>query len=102
MPRPAPTPPARHGRLASLAAAARRKVRFCVRILRDPRTPWPARLLLGAAVAYALSPVDLVPDFIPVLGHLDDLLVVPLLAWAGLALVPREVLRDAREAVKPA
>jgi uncharacterized membrane protein YkvA (DUF1232 family) len=53
-------------------------------------------------VAYALSPVDLVPDFIPVLGHLDDLLVVPLLAWAGLALVPREVLRDAREAVKPA
>ena len=54
---------------------------------RDPRTPWPARLVALAVVAYALSPIDLIPDPIPVLGLLDDLLIVP----AGVALVLRLV-----------
>jgi len=48
---------------------------------RDPRVPWPARLLAIAVAAYALSPIDLIPDFIPVLGWLDDLLIVPLGLW---------------------
>ena len=52
---------------------------------RDPRVPWPARLLAIAVAAYALSPIDLIPDFIPVLGWLDDLVIVPL----GLLLVRR-------------
>jgi len=65
-------------------------------VMRHPRTPRASRLLLGAALAYALSPVDLIPDFIPVIGHLDDLLVVPLLVWLALRLIPRDVIDECR------
>jgi uncharacterized membrane protein YkvA (DUF1232 family) len=58
-----------------------------------------ARFFLGLLVAYALSPVDLIPDFIPVLGHLDDALILPLLVWLALRLVPREVLAECRKEV---
>jgi uncharacterized membrane protein YkvA (DUF1232 family) len=64
---------------------------------RDPRTPWPVKLLAGAIVAYALSPIDLIPDFIPVLGLLDDFLLLPGAIWLALRLVPAEVMADARE-----
>ncbi len=63
---------------------------------RDPRTPWAVRLLALAVAAYALSPIDLIPDFIPVLGYLDDLLLVPLGLWLVLRLLPPPVLADAR------
>jgi uncharacterized membrane protein YkvA (DUF1232 family) len=63
---------------------------------RDPRTPWVAKALALLVVAYALSPIDLIPDFIPVLGHLDDLILVPLGIWAVLRLVPPEVMAEAR------
>jgi len=66
-------------------------------VMRHPRTPRASRLLLGAAIAYALSPVDLIPDFIPVVGHLDDLLIVPLLVWLALRLVPRDVIDECRQ-----
>ena len=66
-------------------------------VARDPRTPWFAKLLAGAVVAYALSPIDLIPDFIPVLGYLDDLVLLPLGIWLAVRLVPAEVLDDARE-----
>jgi uncharacterized membrane protein YkvA (DUF1232 family) len=62
----------------------------------DPRTPWVARVLLAAAIAYLLSPIDIIPDFIPVLGHLDDLVVVGLLVWLGLRFTPRAVRDDCR------
>jgi uncharacterized membrane protein YkvA (DUF1232 family) len=52
-------------------------------------------MLIGIAIAYALSPVDLIPDFIPVLGHLDDVIIVPLLIFAALKLVPKTSLRSA-------
>lgn len=63
---------------------------------RDPRTPWAAKVLAALVVAYALSPIDLIPDFIPVLGHLDDLILVPLGIWLTLRLIPAEVMADAR------
>lgn len=69
-------------------------------VARDPRVARPAKLLAGVAVAYALSPIDLIPDAIPVLGLLDDLLIVPLLMAAAFRLVPRDVLADLRDKAK--
>jgi uncharacterized membrane protein YkvA (DUF1232 family) len=63
---------------------------------RDPRTSWPVRVLALLVAAYALSPIDLVPDFIPVLGYLDGLIIVPLGLILILRLVPPEVMQSAR------
>jgi uncharacterized membrane protein YkvA (DUF1232 family) len=63
---------------------------------RDPRTPWTARLLVAAVVAYALSPIDLIPDFVPVLGYVDDLILVPLGIALAVRLIPDAVLRECR------
>jgi uncharacterized membrane protein YkvA (DUF1232 family) len=63
---------------------------------RDPRVPWYARLWAALVVAYAFSPLDLIPDFVPVLGHLDDLVLVPLGLALALRLVPPAVLADCR------
>ncbi len=63
---------------------------------RDPRTPWYAKALAALVAAYALSPIDLIPDFIPVLGYLDDLLIVPLGIMAVVALVPDELMTELR------
>lgn len=64
--------------------------------LRHPDTPWSARLLGGLAVAYALSPIDLIPDFIPVLGYLDDLLLLPLLVALTIRRIPKDVFAQCR------
>lgn len=64
---------------------------------RDPATPWFAKALCWFVVAYALSPIDLIPDFIPVLGYLDDLLLLPGLIWLALRLVPRGVAESSRQ-----
>ena len=69
---------------------------------RDPRTPWAAKLVIAIVVAYALSPIDLIPDFIPVLGYLDDLLLLPLGIFLALKLIPNAVLADARQAAQRA
>lgn len=72
--------------------------------VRDPRTPWYAKAVAACVVAYALSPIDLIPDFVPVLGYLDDLILVPLGIALVLRLVPGAVLRDCRaqaEAARP-
>ncbi len=69
---------------------------------RDPRTPWYAKALALAVAGYAFSPIDLIPDFIPVLGLVDDLLLVPAGLWMALKLVPREVLADHRAAAEAA
>lgn len=61
-----------------------------------PDTPLVAKILAALVVAYALSPIDLIPDFIPVLGYLDDLILVPLGIWLVLRLIPVQVLADSR------
>ncbi|OWO90103.1 hypothetical protein B5E41_28785 [Rhizobium esperanzae] len=63
---------------------------------RDPRVPWYAKAVAGAVAAYALSPIDLIPDFIPVLGYLDDLVIVPLGILLATRLVPAEVMAALR------
>jgi uncharacterized membrane protein YkvA (DUF1232 family) len=63
---------------------------------RDPRTPWYARALAVALAAYAFSPIDLIPDFIPILGYLDDLLILPLGALLAIRMIPPEVMAEAR------
>lgn len=63
---------------------------------RDPRTPWVARLWAALVALYALSPIDLIPDFIPLLGYLDDLLLVPLGVALAVRLVPPAVMDDCR------
>lgn len=63
---------------------------------RDRRVPWYAKALAGTVAAYALSPVDLIPDFIPILGYLDDLLLVPLGIMAAVRLIPEPVMADLR------
>jgi uncharacterized membrane protein YkvA (DUF1232 family) len=85
-------------RLKEAAAAFRREIAVYQRVRRHPRTPKTAKVLMGAAIAYAVSPIDLIPDFIPVLGHLDDLIIVPLLVVAALKLVPKDVLDECRAA----
>jgi uncharacterized membrane protein YkvA (DUF1232 family) len=66
-------------------------------VARDPRTPVAVRLLALAVAAYALSPIDLIPDFVPVLGYLDDLIIVPLGIALVMRFVPAEVMATARE-----
>ena len=63
---------------------------------RDPRTPWYAKLLVAGIVAYALSPIDLIPDFVPVLGYLDDLILIPLGIALAIKMIPEIVLMDCR------
>ena len=63
---------------------------------RHPRTPWYAKLFVAGVVAYAFSPIDLIPDFVPVLGYLDDLILIPLGIVVAIKLVPPEVLAECR------
>lgn len=58
---------------------------------RDPRTPWYAKLLVAGIVAYAFSPIDLIPDFVPVLGYMDDLILIPIGITLAIRLVPHQV-----------
>jgi uncharacterized membrane protein YkvA (DUF1232 family) len=64
---------------------------------RDPRTPWYARLFAACVVGYAFSPIDLIPDSIPILGYLDDLILVPLGISIALKMIPSPVLAECRE-----
>ena len=66
------------------------------RVLKDKRTPGIAKIFLGLAIGYLLLPVDIIPDFIPVIGHLDDLIIVPALVIIALKIIPKEVIEDSR------
>ena len=78
------------------ARAMKREVRALSLAARDPRVPRHAKLVAVAVAAYALSPIDLIPDFIPVLGLLDDLVLVPLGIWLVIRLVPAEIMDEHR------
>jgi uncharacterized membrane protein YkvA (DUF1232 family) len=63
----------------------------------NKRTPWYAKIMIGIVIAYALSPIDLIPDFIPILGYLDDLLLIPLGIILSYKLVPKDILAECKE-----
>ncbi len=69
---------------------------------RDPRTPLHARLVVAAIVAYALSPIDLIPDFVPVLGYVDDLILIPIGIALAVRLIPEPILAECRERAQEA
>lgn len=83
-------------RLKAWAGAMQRDVLALYLAGRDSRVPWYAKVLALATAAYALSPIDLIPDFIPVLGYLDDLIIVPLGILLAVRLVPAEVMQELR------
>jgi uncharacterized membrane protein YkvA (DUF1232 family) len=82
--------------LKNWAWLLKREVQALVLAARDPRTPWYAKWVVAGVLAYALSPIDLIPDFIPVLGHLDDVVLVPLGVYVAVRLIPPEVLAECR------
>jgi len=87
-------------RLKRWARALKRDVMALWLAARDRRTPLAAKVVAGAVAAYALSPIDLIPDFIPVLGYLDDLLLVPAGIWLAVRLVPVQLLEELRAAAE--
>jgi uncharacterized membrane protein YkvA (DUF1232 family) len=86
-----------HSRLRKIAVTFRQEVRVYRAVAAHPRTPRLAKWCLVAAIAYAALPFDLIPDFIPVVGHIDDLIVIPALIAAALWLVPGDVKAECRQ-----
>ncbi len=68
--------------------------------MRDPRVPWVAKALLAGVALYAVSPIDLIPDFIPVLGLLDDLVIIPLGIALAARLIPRDIMEEHRRSAR--
>ena len=86
-------------KLKSRARALKNEAYAIYLAARDPRTPWYAKALIFFVVAHTYSPIDLIPDFIPVLGYLDDLIITPGGIWLAVRLIPAEVLEKARATV---
>jgi uncharacterized membrane protein YkvA (DUF1232 family) len=86
--------------LRSIADAFKQEIKVYRLVLNDSRTPRFAKILLGMAVGYTLMPFDLIPDFLPIIGHLDDLIIVPLLIIWAVKLIPKVVIEDCRENVR--
>lgn len=84
-------------RLKAWAARLKRDVVALWLAARDPRTPFAAKAVAALVAAYALSPIDLIPDFVPVLGYLDDLIIVPLGVALAIRLIPPPLLAELRE-----
>ncbi len=86
-------------KLKQLALKFKKEVNVLAVVYRDPRTPWYARFFIAAILAYSLSPIDLIPDFIPVLGYVDDLILIPLGIFLAIKMIPGEIFAEAHQAV---
>ncbi|MGQ0441918.1 MAG: YkvA family protein [Methylophilaceae bacterium] len=86
-------------KLKALAAHLKQEFEVYRLVLKHPQTPWLAKILLGLAVGYLLLPFDLIPDFIPVLGQLDEVVIIPLLLYLALLLIPKEIIQACREQI---
>lgn len=88
-------------KLKALAKSLKRDIAVLGSALADPRTPFTAKLFGAAVIAYAVSPIDLIPDFIPVIGFLDELILLPMCLWALKRMIPANVLDEHRARVGP-
>jgi len=86
-------------RLKQTARLLKKEIIVLGVVYRDTRTPWYAKTLIAVVIAYSLSPIDLIPDFIPILGYLDDLILIPLGISLAIRLVPKEIFAEARQHV---
>ncbi|MFH0884657.1 MAG: YkvA family protein [Candidatus Micrarchaeota archaeon] len=84
-------------KIKAIAGRLEQEIKIYQLALEDERTPLPAKFFLWLAIAYFFMPIDLIPDFIPVLGQLDDLLIVPLLVFIALKMIPGGVMADCRK-----
>jgi uncharacterized membrane protein YkvA (DUF1232 family) len=87
-------------KLRTTGSRFKREIEVYQLVRRDKRTPKMAKVLLALAVGYALLPFDIIPDFIPVVGHLDDFIIIPALLWLARKVIPNEVMADCQEQVR--
>jgi uncharacterized membrane protein YkvA (DUF1232 family) len=80
----------------AIAERVKRELSYYRCLISHKETPWAARILLGVAIAYFVSPIDILPDFLPIIGQLDDLLIVPGLIWLAVALIPERIKAECR------
>ena len=85
------------GSIRGISQSFKLRIKYYRRLLQHQSTPWLSRALLWLALAYALSPIDIIPDFVPVLGYLDDVVIVPGLALVAIWMIPEEVIRDCED-----
>ena len=83
-------------RIKSWASRLKRDAHAIYLASRDPRVPWHAKALAIAVAAYALSPIDLIPDFIPIVGYLDEMIILPLGIWLVVSLIPPDIMVECR------
>ena len=87
-------------KLSDLYRKFKKEIKIYRMVLDDKRTPRLGKFFLALALGYLLLPLDLIPDFIPVIGHLDDVVIIPLLIYIALKLIPKEIILDNRKKVK--
>lgn len=84
-------------KLKSIGKNLKQEIKVYQLVIKDERTPKIAKFLLALAVGYVLLPFDIIPDFIPIIGHLDDIIIVPALVIIALKMIPDDVVRDCRD-----
>ena len=86
-------------KLKSLATHLKQEFEVYRLVLKHPDTPWIAKIFLGLALGYLLMPFDLIPDFIPIIGQLDEVVIIPILLYVALLLTPKHIIQTCREQV---
>ncbi len=87
-------------KLKAFAKNVKTEIKIYEIILKDKKTPRLGKFFLGAGIAYTLNPIDIIPDFIPILGYVDDIIIVPLLIFIGLKFIPKKIVEKHRKILR--